>query len=157
MSGERHKKRKFYWTPCANPTNENVASGTQADAMKAIRKIRAALAMLKYLNNQNQPNVNGRLTARINNIGDRFRALQAAHNAAYPDDQTTIAEFWSEWVKALYTWAIYRVNTVATAAIDLLRETMENSSDPGAQNIMSFMEAYELDLKRLEINTSSMI
>ena len=96
--------------------------------------------MIKYLNKQNQPNVNNRLTAIVNNIDDQFRASQAAHNAAYPKDKTTIAHFWSEWIKALYPWAIYRVKTVATAAIDLLRRKWENSSDLGAQNIISFIE-----------------
>lgn len=133
------------------------ASGTAGDAMKVIRKVRAAIAMIKYLNNQIQPNVNGRLTAIVNNIGDQFRASQTAYNAAYPNDKTTVADFWSEWIKALYPWAIYRVKTVATPALNLLRETWENSSDPGAQNIMSLVESYESDLLALEIKTSAMI
>jgi hypothetical protein len=133
------------------------ASGTQEDAIKVIKKIQAAVAMIKNLNNQDQLNVDGRLSAIVDNINDQIRALQAAHNATYLDDQTTIAEFRSELMKAFYPWAIHRVDTVTTAAIDLLRETWENSLDPGAQNIISFVEAYESVTEALEINTLSMI
>ncbi|CAN9362086.1 unnamed protein product [Alternaria alternata] len=66
-------------------------SGTQADAMAVIVKIRAGIAAIKYINHQNPPNVNGRLTAIVNNVGAQFRASQNAHNAAFPNDPTTSA------------------------------------------------------------------
>jgi hypothetical protein len=131
-------------------------SGTQADAMAVIVKIRAGIAAIKYLNHQNPPNVNGRLTAIVNNVGAQFRASQNAHNAAFSNDPTTIGDFWFEWIRALYPAAITHTRTWATEAIRLLRETWDNSADAGAQEILDFLTAYEGDLESLEIDTSSM-
>ena len=39
----------------------------------------------------------------------------------------------------------------------LLREKWEDSSDAGDEEILGFLEAYELDLAALEIDTSSMM
>lgn len=72
---------------------KRAASRTQDDAMRVVRKLRQAISAIKYLNHQILLNVNGRLTAIVNNISDQFRASQAAHNAAYPMDKTTIANF----------------------------------------------------------------
>jgi hypothetical protein len=130
--------------------------GTQEAAMEAIRKIRAGIAAINYLNHQNPPNVNGRLTAIVNNIGAQFRASQDAHNAAFPNDPTTVGDFWFEWIRALYPTAITRTRTWAAESIRLLRETWINSADAGAQEILDFLTTYESDLEYLEIDTSSM-
>lgn len=103
--------------------NDCVESGTQKDAMEVIGKIRAAIAAIKYSNHGQHPDFNGRLTVIVNNIGDQLRASQDAYNKAFSDDQTTIADFWSEWIRALYPWATQHIRTWGNKAIGRMRET----------------------------------
>lgn len=124
--------------------------------MRVVRKLRQAISAIKYLNHQTLPNVNGRLNAIVNNIGDQFRASQAAHNTAYPKDKTTIADFWSEWIKAFYVWAVSHVKTQGTESIRLVRQTWETSPNAGAAEILEFLSSFESDLKILTVDTSKM-
>jgi hypothetical protein len=74
------------------------ASFTLDDTVDLLLKIKACVGMFRYLDYTGAPNVNRRLTDVVNNVGDQWNHGQAVWNAANPNNQVFIGDFWSEWV-----------------------------------------------------------
>jgi hypothetical protein len=69
------------------------------DAVKVLPAVRGTIATILDLNRRNAPNVNGDLAHIANNIRAQWLNSQTLYNAANPNAQTSVAEFWSEWIK----------------------------------------------------------
>ncbi|CAE7218123.1 hypothetical protein PTTW11_10992 [Pyrenophora teres f. teres] len=81
--------------------------------------LRACLDMLRYLDSTGTPNVNQSLTDVVNNVGDQWNHGQAVWNAANPNNQVFIGDFWSEWVQDYYPHIII-TDARASAVLNVL-------------------------------------
>ncbi|KAJ4374391.1 hypothetical protein N0V83_003132 [Neocucurbitaria cava] len=130
-------------------------SGKFDDAQYILGQVRGTIGAIRYLSHTGTPEVNGFLTAIINNVGAQWRLSQQVHNANHPNDRTAIGDFWSEWVKDFYAnFVIGNARNWAREAIDGLREAWTNSADPGAQQILDALTSLDTQLETLTIDTS---
>jgi hypothetical protein len=60
---------------------------------------------------QGAPNIYDRLVTVINNVAAQFRHSQQNYNANYPNEQTAIADFWSEWVRDMIPYFMGEAKT----------------------------------------------
>ena len=118
--------------------------------------LRACLGMLRYLDSTGTPNVNQRLTDVVNNVGDQWNHGQAVWNAANPNNQVFIGDFWSEWVQDYYPHIIMYVEEYVQFAIDEMRHYWGVSTDARASAVLNVLGSLESQLGTFTINTAGM-
>ncbi|KAH6613024.1 hypothetical protein C7974DRAFT_75046 [Boeremia exigua] len=79
-----------------------ITSGSVDDAAEVLGAIRGTIAAMIYLNRQNTPNVKGNLAHVANNIRAQWLHSQTLYNAANPNAPTSVAQFWSKWIKDIF-------------------------------------------------------
>jgi hypothetical protein len=98
------------------------ASFTLNDTVDLLLTLRASLGMLRYIDSTGTPNVNQRLSDVVNNVGDQWNHGQAVWNAAHPNNQVFMGDFWSEWVQDYYPYIITYVEEYVQFGIDEMRK-----------------------------------
>lgn len=133
---------------------------TFEDAEQVLAAIRGTIATLLYLNRLAVPNVNGNLAAIANGIHAQFAHSQTLWNAAHPNEPTTIADFWSEWIKDLYgDWFVKKYRNWCEGAIRELRQWWAFRTDDESQTVLDALSSLETYLERLPewIDTTQII
>jgi hypothetical protein len=129
-------------------------SGRKEDIEKILTRIRGALATFRYLDSTGTPEVNRFLTTIINNMEKQWRHSQDVWNAANPNDQTTIADFWKEWAKDFFdNFIVDHTKKWCTTALGRIREAYESSSAAHAQSVIDAVTMYEAELEDIKVNT----
>jgi chitinase len=128
------------------------------DVKKILLRIRASIAMIHCLNSRATPDINTRLTNVINNIGAQWDHRQAMWNRdpAMVNRQTTIGDFWSEWVQDYYPWLIRHTTTWAQNTINILRGFAAPRTGNDARIVLEVLANLEGQLVGLTIDTSRM-
>jgi hypothetical protein len=131
---------------------------TAADCKKVIGKIRAAIAARRYMAFQGAPNVNDRLVTVINNVAAQFRHSQQIYNANYPNDQTAIADFWSEWVRDMIPYLLGETKTWTENAIKFARQHWGPRTDAHIQQALDDLASLEAELAvAVNVDLSSVV
>jgi hypothetical protein len=70
--------------------------------------------------------------------------------------QTTVGDFWSEWVQDYYPWVITHATTWAQNTITTMRNNCGPSTDDRSKIILEILASLEAQLTGLTIDTSRM-
>jgi hypothetical protein len=148
-----------------NPLSERkykaaVKSMTLDGAREVLNAIRGTIAVLLYMNRLAVPNVNGNLAAIANAVHAQLAHSQTLYNAAHPNEPTTIADFWSEWIKDRYgDWFVTKYRTWCEGAIRELRQMWGVRTDDESQTVLDILTSLETYLNRLPewIDTTQII
>jgi hypothetical protein len=137
---------------------DRTSSGSVDDAVKVLAAIRGTIATLLYLSRQNTPNVNGNLAHIANNIRAQWLHSQTLYNTANPSAQTSVAQFWSEWIKDIFgTPFVTKYRDWCQATITELRKYWGVRTDDDSQEILDGLSSLEAHLSTLAIDTTGII
>ncbi|KAI4621511.1 hypothetical protein J4E80_003881 [Alternaria sp. BMP 0032] len=125
-------------------------------AQKILRRIKAAIATIRYLNYEGDPNVNYRLTQIVNNAGAQWRHSQQIHNANNPNDLTTIGDYWSEWIIDFFEKLVSHTKNWCMDTITKLRKHWGVRTGAEAQQILDALSSLQAALPTLYIKTDHM-
>lgn len=125
-------------------------------AQKILRRIKAAIATIRYLNYGGDPNVNYRLTQIVNNAGAQWRHSQQIHNANNPNDLTTIGDYWSEWIIDFFEKLVSHTKNWCMVTITKLRNHWGVRTGAEAQQILDALSSLQAALPTLYIETGLM-
>lgn len=117
-------------------------------------RLRASIGLINYLNHQGTPNVNARLTNIVNNAGAQWQHGQATYNAANPNNQVAIGDFWSEWAEDFFAWLILHTRNFVQYGIDQMRRYWGVGTNEITNEVLEILRNLEDQLNRLSIDTS---
>jgi chitinase len=128
------------------------------NTVRMLTEMRASIGLIRYLNHRGVPDINSRLTNIVNDMGDQWNHGQAVWNAmpANTNAQTTIGDFWSEWVQDFFPWLIVHTIDFVQNAITEMRNYWAVSTDDRAQAVLDVLASLEAQLTGLTIDTSRM-
>lgn len=120
--------------------------------------LRDSIAFINYMNHQGVPDVNGRLTTIVNNVGAQWRHAQDVYNGLNPGLlPTTINLFWSEWVQDFFgVYIIGHTREFVQFGIDEMRRNWGVRTGALALQINEELRSLEDQLANLSINTANM-
>jgi chitinase len=131
-----------------------------AQRSQVLVALRASIGMLGYLNYRGTPDINQRVTNVINDMSAQWDHGQAMWNAQTANQnqnrQTTVGDFWSEWVQDHYPWLIRHTTTWAQNPINTMRLYWDPRSGDEARIVMENLTSLEAQLVGLTIDTSRM-
>jgi chitinase len=132
--------------------------GATADPTEVLLHLRASIGMIYYLNYRGIPDVNQRLTNVVNDIGAQWNHAQTMWNAApaMASRQTTVGDFWSEWIQSYYVWLIFYTSAWAHDTIWTMRGIWAPRTDELAPTVLELLANLEAQLAGLTIDTSRM-
>ena len=120
-----------------------------------LKKLKAAISVINYLNFQGVPNANGRLTTIINDIGTQWGHGQATYNQANPGDQVTILEFWREWNRDFFGQLIRHTKTFCQDLINEMRKYWGVTTGNNARHVLEDLRSMEAELENLTIDMTN--
>lgn len=143
--------------PMARDRLRRLAAGTDRPRQVMVM-LRASVAFINYMNYQNVPDVNGRLTTIVNNAGAQWRHAQDAYNRLNPGQlPVTVQPFWSEWVQDFFgVFLIDHTRDFVQFGIDEMRKNWAVRTGPVARQIIGQLRSLEEQLGNLAINTANM-
>ena len=127
-----------------------------ADVATVLRYLRATIGAIRYLDRRTTPNVNQRLTDTVNNIREQLLHAQTQYNAAFPNDQVAVADYWSEWVQDYYEVTARRARTFVIRGIDELMLWWGVRTGEAARQLVEILTIFQSELAGLTIDTSRM-
>lgn len=133
-------------------------SFTVEDTMKILLHLRASIGLIHYLNHRGTPDVNQRLTNVVNDMGDQWNHAQAVWNVnpANGNDQTTVGDYWSEWLQDKFPYVVLRMTVWAQSTITTMRGYWGPSTDGRSRTVLEILNSLESQLAGLTIDTSRM-
>jgi chitinase len=128
------------------------------EVRKVLANLRASIGMIHYLNYRGIPDVNQRLTNVVNNVGAQWNHGQAMWNAdpANASRQTTVGDFWSEWIQDYYVWLIRHTSAWAQDTIWTMRGIWAARTGDDARTVLERIANLEAQLVGLAIDTTRM-
>jgi chitinase len=132
--------------------------GSTSNPTEVLLTLRASIGMIHYLNHRGIPDVNQRLTNVVNDIGAQWNHGQTMWNAdpAMASRQTTVGDFWSEWIKDYYVWLVRYTSAWAQDTIWTMRGIWAARTDESAATVLELLANLEAQLIGLTIDTSRM-
>ena len=132
------------------------ASGNMLQVLKILGKLKASIGTIRYMNHRGIPDVNERLTNIVNTMGEQWNHAQTQYNAAYPNEQVYIGDYWSEWVQDFYPWLVSHTQNFVREGISLTRQYWGVSTNELAPAVLEILNNLQSQLDSLTIDTSRM-
>lgn len=124
-----------------------------ASPVYVLTHLRASIGVIRYLNYQDTPNVNQRLTNVLNAVGKQWQYGQDTWNAKNPTKPVAIADFWREWTEDFFTWLIIHTQNFVESGITQMRRYWGVSTSDAAPQVLEILRSMEDELKNLDIDT----
>lgn len=118
-------------------------------------RLRACIGVIRYLNHQGVPNVNGRLTVVINDVGQQWTHGSDTWNANNPHDRVNVGAFWREWAPDFFAWLVVHTTTFVRRGTTEMRNYWGPTTTPLTNQVLEILRDLEAQLNGLQIDTSN--
>ena len=122
-----------------------------------LKKLRACISVITYLNRDASPPANRRLANIINNIGTQLQHAQEEWNQGLPaGQQIRLVEFWREWSHDFFDEFLpNHTRDFCLELIAAMRDEWQNHSGQRARQVLDTLRTFEQTLQHPDFMVST--